>query len=174
MTNLSNYHFPTMKYISRNETDTQKLAKKISKTLRGGEIILLSGDLGAGKTAFVKGLAKALGIADIVKSPTFNLMKCYKIKRARKQESKKAGKNPPLSPFTKGEVRYLCHIDAYRLTNATDLLDIGAEEYLGQPNVVTAIEWPEQVKNIEKLSGKIIKIQISHGAKENERKIKIK
>jgi tRNA threonylcarbamoyladenosine biosynthesis protein TsaE len=144
-----------MKYISRNETDTQKLAKKISKTLRGGEIILLSGDLGAGKTAFVKGLAKALSITDIVKSPTFNLMKCYSLPKRHALNA----------------IRHLCHIDAYRLTNAADLLDIGAEEYLGQPNVITAIEWPEQVKNIEKLSGKIIKIKIFHGKSENERTI---
>ncbi|MBU1180367.1 tRNA (adenosine(37)-N6)-threonylcarbamoyltransferase complex ATPase subunit type 1 TsaE, partial [Patescibacteria group bacterium] len=68
-----------MRYKTKNEKETQKIALDFAKELRGGEMILLYGDLGAGKTVFVKGLAKALGIVETVKSPTFNILKCYDI-----------------------------------------------------------------------------------------------
>ena len=66
-----------MKYVSESESDTYKIAADFAATLSGGEIVLLSGELGAGKTAFVKGLAAALGIDDEVTSPTFTLMNVY-------------------------------------------------------------------------------------------------
>jgi tRNA threonylcarbamoyladenosine biosynthesis protein TsaE len=125
------------------------------------------GDLGAGKTVFVKGLAKALGVREVVKSPTFNLMKIYKIHLPP----------PPTPPRAGGEVRTLCHIDAYRLKNFDDLLDIGAEEYLGKENVVSVIEWAERI-NIKTLKHKniktkVIRVKIQHGKKDTERTIEI-
>ena len=137
-----------MKFISNNEKETQGVAMEFSKTLRGGEVILMYGDLGAGKTVFAKALAKALGVKEIVKSPTFNLMKRYK-----------------------GEKLSLCHIDAYRLKNFDELLDIGADEYIGKLGVVTVIEWAERVADLK--SKKIIKIKIEHGKENNERMIEI-
>lgn len=154
-----------MGYISKNEAETQKVAMNFAKQLRGGEVILMYGDLGAGKTVFVKGLAKALGVREVVKSPTFNLMKIYKTPTSYKLLA----------------TGYLCHIDAYRLKNFDDLIDIGADEYLGKENVVSVVEWAERVdkktkkhKNIEtRENTKIIKIKIEHGKKDNERVIKI-
>jgi tRNA threonylcarbamoyladenosine biosynthesis protein TsaE len=143
-----------MKYLSKNEKETMKIATDFAKTIRGGEVILLSGNLGAGKTVFVKGLAKALGVKDTVKSPTFNLMKCYRLAVVSRQLS---------------DVSEFCHMDAYRLNNLRDILDIGAEEYIGHKGAITIIEWAERAGGIENLPGKIIKIKISRGKKENER-----
>ncbi len=174
-----------MKILSKNEKETKKTAADLAKQLHGGEVILMYGDLGAGKTVFVKGLAKALGIKEIVKSPTFNIMKCYIFKKL---------KIPPLTPplITRGEKGMLCHIDAYRLNNFDDLLDIGAEEYLGKENVVSVVEWAERIIEEKKQKskkakippltpplitrgekGRIIKIKIEHGKEENERVIEI-
>jgi tRNA threonylcarbamoyladenosine biosynthesis protein TsaE len=144
-----------MRYKTTDERQTIKIAADLAKRLKGGEMILLFGDLGTGKTVFAKALARALGVKEIVKSPTFNIMKCYSCK-----------------PSTVGR-KLLCHIDAYRLKDLKDLLDIGADEYLGKKNVISAVEWADRVKGIERYGGKIIKIKIWHGEKENERIIEI-
>ncbi|MBR4745365.1 MAG: tRNA (adenosine(37)-N6)-threonylcarbamoyltransferase complex ATPase subunit type 1 TsaE, partial [Clostridia bacterium] len=70
-----------MEYIVDNVKQTEELAKTFAKTLRGGERILLNGDLGAGKTTFTKFLAKALGVKEDVTSPTFTILKSYKGKK---------------------------------------------------------------------------------------------
>ncbi len=100
---------------------------------KGGELIALKGDLGAGKTTLTKGIARGLGIAEDITSPTFVLMKVY-------AGNKKRGDSAPLS---------LCHIDAYRLSTWHDLEAIGADEYIGHPDTVTVIEWPEQAGVLE-------------------------
>lgn len=146
-----------MKYITKSEKGTMKVATDIAKQLRGGEIILLSGELGAGKTVFVKGLAKALGIKGLVKSPTFNILKCYPIPKR----------------YTLNAIRSFCHVDAYRLENLDDLLDIGLEDY-ADGDAIIIVEWADRVEGIEKLGEKIIKIKMEHRKKENERKINIK
>ncbi len=92
------------------------LAKKIADKLRGGEVIILNGNLGAGKTTFTKGLAKALGIADVVTSPTFTFMKEY-IGRLK-----------------------LYHFDMYRAVDEDELYELGLNDYLYQ-NGVCVIEW---------------------------------
>lgn len=113
-------------YISHTEKETLEFAKEFSKTLIGGEIIALQGDLGAGKTVFTKGLAKGLNVEQNVNSPTFVLMKVY--------------------PASYGNIKQLVHIDAYRLRSARELDNIGAIEYFGKKDTVTVIEWPENIK----------------------------
>ncbi|MDD3285835.1 MAG: tRNA (adenosine(37)-N6)-threonylcarbamoyltransferase complex ATPase subunit type 1 TsaE, partial [Patescibacteria group bacterium] len=115
-------------YISHSLEETQALGKKIASTFRGGEILALSGDLGAGKTAFVQGLAAGLNIKGRVNSPTFTIMKLY--------------------PAKKGNIKQLCHIDAYRISSGKELLDIGADDYIGQKDTVSAIEWIERVDTV--------------------------
>jgi tRNA threonylcarbamoyladenosine biosynthesis protein TsaE len=119
-----------MGHITNSEKETFNFAKKFAKRLKGGEIIGLTGDLGAGKTVFAKGLAAGLGVKKNITSPTFVLMKIYEIKK----------------PCSK--IKILCHIDAYRLKTPQDLIAIGAEEYFNRPDAVTVIEWADKIKKI--------------------------
>ncbi|MCQ2792188.1 MAG: tRNA (adenosine(37)-N6)-threonylcarbamoyltransferase complex ATPase subunit type 1 TsaE [Bacilli bacterium] len=108
--------------ITHSKAETVELAKKIGARLIKGDILTLSGDLGAGKTTFVTGVAKSLKIKDEVISPTFNILKCYF-----------DGKLP------------LYHIDAYRLKDANK--DIGLEEYI-EGNGIAIVEWPIYIKEL--------------------------
>lgn len=118
------------KIITNSEQETYAWAKNFAQSLKGGEIICLSGDLGAGKTVFTKGLAKGLGVKKIVNSPTFVIMKIYPI------ADKKA------------KIKKLVHIDAYRLSSADDIKTIGVDEYFGRADTIVVIEWPEKIKKI--------------------------
>ncbi len=136
---------PSMQITSHSEKETQKIAERFAATLTGGDIVCLRGELGAGKTTFVKGLAKALGVREQITSPTFTLMNVYPLS-ASPQDS---------------AVNALVHIDTYRLKNEQELLDIGAADYLGQPTTITIIEWPEKISGILK-NKKVINIAIDH------------
>jgi tRNA threonylcarbamoyladenosine biosynthesis protein TsaE len=117
-------------------------------------VIALEGELGAGKTTFVQGLAKLFGIKAKVKSPTFNLMKKYKIGTKNKRQATN-----------------LYHLDCYRLKNHNDLLVLGIKDILKNKDNILLIEWPERIKKI--LPKKHIKIRFEHIDK-NTRKISIK
>lgn len=103
--------------ITNSAEETSLLGEKLAKTLPNGSTLLLTGDLGAGKTTLVRGVAKGLHINEVVQSPTFNIMKIY----------------------LKGD-RPLIHIDAYRLADINT--DIGLDEYIGYETGLTVIEWP--------------------------------
>ena len=108
---------------TRSEEDTQSVARSLAATLKAGDVLLLSGNLGAGKTAFVRGLAEGLGIDPVeVSSPTFTLVHEYR-----------------------GGRLTLYHVDLYRLDRAgTD--DLGLEE-IGVADGVLAIEWPDRLSH---------------------------
>jgi len=125
-----------MTYVSKSESDTYKIAAEFAATLKGGEIVLLSGELGAGKTAFVKGLAAALGIADEVTSPTFTLMNVYR-----------------------GALT-LYHFDVYRLRSGEEAYAAGLTEFFGEAGSVSCIEWWENVADA--IVGDAIKITINY------------
>jgi len=131
--------------LSSSVNQTLKLGKKIADNLSGGEIILLSGQLGAGKTVLAKGIAQGLGINknDVV-SPTFVLLRVY------------PGKH------------LLQHFDFYRIKTPQDLLALGYQEYL-YSEAVTLIEWPERLKFL--LPKEFLKIKLSFKAK-NQRYLK--
>lgn len=139
-----------MQYISKSEKETSAIAQKFAQTLKGGEVIGLIGELGAGKTTFTKAIAKALKINKRLTSPTFVLMKIYKTNNS--------------------SIKNLVHIDAYRLKTAGDLLAIGAEEYLERPDTITIIEWADRIKNILPKKTKLIEIT----TQEKNRTIKFK
>ena len=112
---------PTARYQTQSEDETQQVGRQLAAQLRAGDVLLLSGDLGAGKTTFVRGVAEGLGIEpDQVSSPTFTLVHEY------------AG----------GRLR-LFHADLYRLERAATE-DVGLEE-MGVADGVLAIEWPERL-----------------------------
>lgn len=112
-----------VRFISKSEQDTQKLALCIAAKLFRGAVISLDGDLGAGKTTFTKSLGKGLEIKEEVSSPTFNILKCYF-----------SGKLP------------LYHIDAYRLEDHVNF-DIGLEEVI-EGDGVCVIEWGKFINSI--------------------------
>ena len=120
------------RHVSKSIEDTNNLAKRLADTLEGGEIILLSGDLGAGKTTFTKGLAAALGVQDEVTSPTFTIMNVYEDGKFK-----------------------LNHLDMYRIEREEDLYEIGVEEAMTE-DTITVIEW----NKLTLKDKKIIKIDI--------------
>jgi len=141
-----------MTIISNFEKETFDFAKNFAKQFKGGEIIELYGNLGAGKTIFTKGLAFGIGIREVVNSPTFVIMKIYKIKKKYYK------------------IKNLVHIDAYRINSDEDVVDIGIKEYFNRDDTIIIIEWAENIKKI--ISKKSIKIKIKIIDK-NIRKIKI-
>lgn len=132
------------KIISKNAEETRQLASKIIKVLKVGDVVLLTGDLGAGKTTFVSGALEALGYKDHVISPTFNILKCY---------------------FEVNPIIY--HIDAYRLEDQN--IDIGLEEYI-EGNGICFIEWPIFIKPL--IPNKHLEISLKR-ISDNEREIEI-
>ena len=145
------------KYIIKNLKDTEKLANKIAKKLNGGEIIGFSGNLGTGKTTFIQYLAKALGVKQVVNSPTFNIMKIYPVKCRFRDNSAKGGIISQGKPL----INQLIHIDAYRLNSAEELRALGVEEFVDNPETITVIEWVDKVKNILPKDAMIINIELS-------------
>ena len=112
-----------MTYRTQSAAETEALGQKLAQKLRGGEVIAFTGDLGAGKTAFTRGLARGLGITDRVTSPTFTIVNEYE-----------GGRLP------------LFHFDMYRLSSSDELYDIGWEDYLARGGVC-AVEWSEIVED---------------------------
>ena len=111
-----------MTIISKNEAETEAAGARFSAALPDGAVVALYGDLGAGKTAFVRGMARGMGITARVSSPTFTIVNEYL-----------------------GE-RELYHFDMYRLGSADELFDIGWEDYLNRGGVC-AVEWSENVED---------------------------
>ena len=137
-----------MEYISNSAQETEALGERLAARLRPGDVIAYTGDLGAGKTAFTRGLARGLGVADRVTSPTFTIVNEYE-----------GGRLP------------LFHFDMYRLGSADDLFDIGWEDFLRRGGVC-AVEWSETVQ--EALDADTIYVDIRRGAEDNQRVLTIR
>ncbi len=135
-----------MVFFSENEAGTEALGERIGRALpQGGVVLALYGELGAGKTAFVRGLARGLAVEDMVTSPTFTIVNEYPGRRE------------------------LFHFDMYRLGGADELFDIGWEDYLSREGVC-AVEWSENVP--EAFDGSEIQVSIEKTS-ENGRKITV-
>ena len=135
-------------YVSNSIQDTFRIAGEIATSLSVPSIIHLEGDLGAGKTHFVKGFAKALGVDEMVTSPTFTIMNEYV-----------------------GENCSIYHFDMYRLSSAEEALALGFEEYfdLKTLNGFSLVEWAENVEGI--FPDNVVKIEILKTTNENQRRI---
>ena len=143
------------KFITHSVEETHALAAKLTKKFKGGQIVLLNGNLGAGKTHFAQGVAQALGIKKNITSPTFTLMNIYKI------PLKLAKKN--------SNIKNLAHIDLYRLKTAKEAFDIGIMDYLGEPSTLTLIEWPNKIKKM--LTKNFASVDITIKANQKARRI---
>ena len=137
-----------MQYVTKSPAETETIGAALGKLLPAGTVIAYRGDLGAGKTAFTRGLARGLGCTDIVTSPTYTIVNEYL-----------GGRLP------------LFHFDMYRLASSDDLWDIGWEDYLDR-NGICAVEWSENVDDamedalyitIEKLGEETRRITIEGG-----------
>jgi len=131
----------------------QDLARKLVKKFKGGEILALEGDLGAGKTTLTQYIAKEYGVKNVT-SPTFVLMLVYPVRS---------------SDF---KVQTLVHVDCYRLDDVQELFYLGIEEYLNKPDVVVVIEWADKIKKYLKKFKKVIWLKIE--IQGEERKIILK
>lgn len=129
--------------ITNSEKETFDLGNGFAKTLKRGSIVALNGELGAGKTVFVKGIAKGLGIIDHILSPTFTLLRQYD------------GLN---------------HFDVYRIKDSEELYEIGFLDYL-YGDEITIIEWANLIEDI--LPSDVIHVDILRANTENKRIIKI-
>lgn len=141
-----------MQYISHSAHETKEIGKELARTLHGGDIVILKGELGAGKTAFTKGIAEGLNIEKEVTSPTFTLMSVYQVPNH-------------------DTIKELILVDTYRLETYEELLEIGIEDYLGKPDTLTIIEWPEKVDKL--LENKKMTVVTLVAGATTERKISI-
>ncbi len=135
-----------MEYRTHSEGETEAVGESLAQSLAPGAVIAFTGDLGAGKTAFTRGLARGLGLTDRITSPTFTIVNEYE-----------GGRLP------------LFHFDMYRLESSDELFDIGWEDYLGRGGVC-AVEWSEKVSDA--LTG-ALRVDIRRGEGDTDRVITI-
>ena len=113
-----------IKLASGSPVFTKKIGLALSKILKSGDIILLAGELGAGKTTFISGIAEGLGIKENLSSPSFTIINLYEIDSRKK----------------------FIHADFYRLDTADEILNIGIEDYLYSSRNIACIEWGDKIK----------------------------
>jgi tRNA threonylcarbamoyladenosine biosynthesis protein TsaE len=135
-------------FITISEQQTIELAKKFARKLTTGLCLGLVGNLGMGKTQFVKGLALGLGVGNTITSPTFVLLKEYQINKRQDAINKNQGNTNSKIKNLKSAIKNFIHIDCYRLSSPKELLELGLEEYLKDPQTVVAIEWADKIKEI--------------------------
>ena len=136
-----------MTYLTNGPEETEALGERLARRLEAGAVVAYTGDLGAGKTAFTRGLARGLGIGERVPSPTFTIVNEYE-----------GGRLP------------LFHFDMYRLGSSDELFDIGWEDYLARGGVC-AVEWSENVEDA--LDDDAIRVDIRRGAQDDQRVISV-
>ena len=138
-------------YLIKKVEDLSNITKDLVPTLKKNEVILVSGPLGVGKTYLAKELGKALGISQIINSPTFNLVKLYQL----------------------DDLNFY-HVDCYRLEEASEeSKNLNLDEFIGRENNVFLVEWPEFAQSSLKKFSPAIKIEMSFGDGK-ERKVLVK
>ncbi len=183
------------KFISKSGLQTRNFAKKVAmeilfaKNLKQAFVLGLVGDLGAGKTTFVQGLGRALGVKGRMLSPTFLLMRRHELKNQNGIDSDdyrgENGRGGDLifgHPMTRGhrmsgdkrgladknqKHRFLYHIDAYRLYNSQELLDLGWERIIADEKNIVVVEWADKIKDL--MPKNTLWINFEHGEDETMR-----
>ena len=135
-------------FVSRSESETEEAGFKLARILFPGSIVLLRGDLGAGKTVFSRGFARGLGITEPDSSPTYTIEQEY--------ERPDGGR--------------LYHLDLYRISGVEAALAFGADEFLNDPGAIALVEWPERIEGL--LPPNAVNVRLEH-LSESERRISI-
>ena len=107
---------------------TKEMGSLFARILAGGDVVLFSGELGAGKTTFISGISRGLKIAESLSSPSFTILNIYQAKKINKEYN-------------------LIHSDLYRLDSINEVLNVGLEEYIYDKNSITLIEWGHKIKD---------------------------
>lgn len=131
--------------ITRSQLETEQFGRSLAVQLRPGDVLLLRGDLGAGKSVFARGVARGLGVEGPISSPTFTLLNCHE------------GSRMPVH-----------HFDLYRLADADEFYAAGLDDSIGG-NAIALVEWPERAE--EAMPDCRLEIHIQYGANEDERLI---
>ena len=132
--------------VTRSTDETLELARAVGELLRPGDVVSLVGELGAGKTVFARGVARALGVTELVVSPTFTIVREYE------------GRVP------------LVHVDVYRIDAVQELHDLGFEEVV-RDDAVTIVEWGDMIDGL--LPGDRLDVRLTPGAADDERVVEI-
>lgn len=123
--------------LSKSPEETQEFGRKIGSALNDKDIVLFYGELGSGKTQLIKGICSALGVKQVVNSPTFIIV----------------------NEYVTGDNNIVYHFDLYRLRSTEEVVEIGLDDYLNNRGIIL-VEWPELIENI--LPGVFKKVYISH------------
>ena len=140
-----------MKIITKNSDETKKIGLDLAEKIKPGDVLLLYGELGAGKTTFTKGLAEGLGIKDRILSPTFVLQRIHEV--------------------NKGKINKLNHIDLYRIEEAVEIKSLGLAEIFEDKKSVSVVEWADRLKDFKQKRG--YKVHFKYLSDE-EREVEIK
>ena len=135
-------------FISRSEAETEAAGVELAREMPPGSVVLLDGDLGAGKTVFSRGFARGLGVVEPVSSPTYTIVQEYEL----------AGGNR------------LYHMDLYRISDEHAALGFGVDEFLSEPGAISLVEWPERISGL--LPDDAVRVELKHRS-ETEREIRI-
>ena len=133
---------------SHSEAETEAVGRQLGATLPRGSVVLLYGDLGAGKTVFSRGFARGLGIEEELSSPTYTIVQEYELPDHGR----------------------LYHLDLYRISGVGAALDFGIDEFLSDRKSLSLIEWPERISGM--IPENAVRVEIAHRG-ENEREIKL-
>lgn len=136
------------KILSRSEAETEAFGAALARELAPGSVVLLCGDLGAGKTVFSRGFARGLGITEPVSSPTYTIVQEYELPSGGR----------------------LYHMDLYRITDEHAALGFGVDEFLSEPDALALVEWPERIAGL--LPEAAIRVELIHRS-ESEREIRV-
>ena len=121
------------KVITNNNLETQELGQEFARKLKSGDIVLLYGDLGSGKTTFVQGLAKGLNITERILSPTFVLHRVHQVPNS--------------------DIKTFNHVDLYRIKKPTEIKNLGLGEVIGENNSIVVIEWADRLRDFNVSKG---------------------